>query len=91
MPYGDADDVGFFFQQLTRQYYFDGPFDGLYFRNDRFLDAVRLWSPCGTGSLLNINSEVRVSPIGSGASKPASMEMYNFLGGKIGIAWRKCT
>ncbi|KAK4164081.1 hypothetical protein QBC43DRAFT_370290 [Cladorrhinum sp. PSN259] len=77
--------------ELSRQYYFDGPFDGLYFRNDRFVGTARQWSPCGTGSSLNITSEVRVAPLGSGASKPASMEIFNPLGGKLGISWQQCS
>ncbi|KAK3990481.1 hypothetical protein QBC44DRAFT_358366 [Cladorrhinum sp. PSN332] len=69
--------------QLSRQYYFNGPFDGLYFRNDRFVGTSRQWSPCGSGTSLNISSEVRVAPLGLGANRPASMEIFNLLGGKI--------
>jgi len=77
---------------LTKQYYFDGPFDGLYYRNDRWVgDTGRLWSACGTGATLTINTEARVAPIGGGTSKPASIEVYNLLGERLGISWKKCT
>jgi len=76
--------------QLSKQYYFDGPFNGLYFRNDRFETGTRLWSPCGSGSIININTEVRVAPLSGGTSKPASMEGYHLLGDKIEVIWKKC-
>ncbi|KAK4206926.1 hypothetical protein QBC37DRAFT_434236 [Rhypophila decipiens] len=73
------------------QYYFDGPFDGIYYRNDRYIDSARTWSKCGSGAALIVNSEVRVAPIGNAvANKPASMEIYNFLGNQIGLQWKKC-
>ena len=77
-------------KEWSSQYYFDGPFDGLYFRNDRYVDSARSWSPCGSGAMLNINSEIRVGPKSSGTSKPASIEIHNLLGGKVGVNWRKC-
>ncbi|KAK1834907.1 hypothetical protein QBC39DRAFT_275905 [Podospora conica] len=77
--------------QLSKQYYFDGPFSGVYFRNDRFDTGARQWSPCGSGSMLNINTEVRVAPVsGMSSSKPASMEAYHLLGDKVEVIWRKC-
>ncbi|KAK4458649.1 hypothetical protein QBC42DRAFT_314005 [Cladorrhinum samala] len=76
--------------QQYKQYYFSGPFDGLYFRNDRFVGTARKWSPCGTGTSLNITSEVTVGPLGGGVNRPASMEIFNLLGGKLGISWQKC-
>lgn len=79
--------------QISKQYYFDGPYNGIYFRNDRWVgDTGRIWSACGSGAMLNINSEVRVAPqIAVGPSRNASMEIYNILGGKVGVTWRKCT
>ncbi|KAK0741403.1 hypothetical protein B0T18DRAFT_491784 [Schizothecium vesticola] len=77
--------------QLSKQYYFDGPFNGIYFRNDRFDTGTRLWSPCGSGAMLNINTEVRVAPkSGMTSSKPASMEGYHLLGDQIEVIWKKC-
>ncbi|KAK0708645.1 hypothetical protein B0H67DRAFT_457338, partial [Lasiosphaeris hirsuta] len=49
--------------QVFKAYYFDGPFDGLYYRNDRFSATDGLWSACGSGASLNINSEARVAPL----------------------------
>ncbi|KAK1749730.1 hypothetical protein QBC47DRAFT_365968 [Echria macrotheca] len=74
-----------------KQFYFDGPYNGLYFRNDRFDNTTTLWSPCGSEASLNFTSEARVAPLGSGNSRPASMEIFNPLDGKLEIAWRTCT
>lgn len=78
-------------KQLSKQYYFDGPFDGLYYRNDRWVGTTgRQWSPCGSGASLNLTSEVKVSPLGSGTTKFSEMEIMNLLGGRVGLDWKKC-
>ncbi|KAK3317903.1 hypothetical protein B0H66DRAFT_602512 [Apodospora peruviana] len=76
--------------EVAKQYYFVGPMDGFYYRNDRFVGTAMTYSPCGSGASLNLTSEVRVIPTGSGSSKPASMEIFNLLGGRLGISWKKC-
>jgi len=78
---------------LTSRYYFDGPFDGLYFRNDRYVGTARQWSACGSGATLQLSSEVRVGPnVATAVVKPKAsyMEIYNIYGGRLGIDWRKC-
>jgi hypothetical protein len=39
-----------------------GPFDDNYVKTDQFGVESTVWSPCGLEGLLNINSEVRLSP-----------------------------
>lgn len=81
----------FDYLQKSSQYYFDGPFDGLYFRNDRYTGTARTWSKCGTGAGLVINTEVRVAPIGNAViNKEVSMEAFIFHGNQLGLEWRKC-
>ncbi|KAK3897752.1 hypothetical protein C8A05DRAFT_19540 [Staphylotrichum tortipilum] len=46
-----------------------GPFDDNYLKTDQFGVESTVWSPCGVEGLLNINSEVRLSP--QDAVKPA--------------------
>ncbi|KAH6842288.1 hypothetical protein B0I37DRAFT_381588 [Chaetomium sp. MPI-CAGE-AT-0009] len=48
-----------------------GPYDDNYIKTDEFGTGSTVWSPCGVEGLLNINTEVRLSPIGS--VKPALM------------------
>jgi hypothetical protein len=40
--------------------------------------------------MLNVNSEVRVGPLGSGVSREGYMDMYNLLHDRIIVDWRKC-
>ena len=79
--------------QIFKQYYFDGPYNGIYYRNDRWVgDTGRVWSKCGSGAMLNINTEVRVGPqTATPPSRNASMEVFNLLGGTVKVTWRKCT
>ncbi|KAK4443135.1 hypothetical protein QBC34DRAFT_443640 [Podospora aff. communis PSN243] len=63
-----------------------GPYDGSYFRNDRFGETNSLWSPCGSEAMLNINSEVRLSPVGTGQT--AVIGVYTQE--KVDISWRTC-
>ncbi|KAK3942891.1 hypothetical protein QBC46DRAFT_423974 [Diplogelasinospora grovesii] len=39
-----------------------GPYDDNYIKTDQFGVTSTVWSPCGLEGLLNINSEVRLSP-----------------------------
>ena len=42
-----------------------GPYDDNYIKTDQFGVESTVWSPCGLEGLLNINSEVRLSPADS--------------------------
>lgn len=39
-----------------------GPYDDNYIKTDELNVQTTVWSPCGQEGLLNINSEVRLSP-----------------------------
>ncbi|KAK4450603.1 hypothetical protein QBC34DRAFT_461227 [Podospora aff. communis PSN243] len=77
---------------VSTQYYFDGPFDGHYFRNDRFLTTAtnKLWGPCGSSTSMVIDSEVRVTPLGSGTTREGHMDLYNLLNDRVIVDWRRC-
>ena len=45
-----------------------GLFDNNYLKEDTFGLETTVWSPCGSEGLLNINSEVRLTPFDSQAS-----------------------
>jgi hypothetical protein len=67
-----------------------GPFHGKYFKQDNVDLAV--WSPCGAGeALLNVNSEVSLSPFATSASGVlASTREGGRLVNNLYFAWRKC-
>ena len=63
-----------------------GPYDDNYIKTDEFGVESTVWSPCGLEGLLNINSEVRLTPMD--AVKPALLTVRT-LGG-ITVRWRRC-
>jgi hypothetical protein len=63
-----------------------GPYDDNYLKTDQFGVESTVWSPCGLEGLLNINSEVRLSPMD--AVKPALLTVRSLAG--IGLRWRRC-
>lgn len=42
-----------------------GPYDDNYLKTDEFGVETTVWSPCGQAGSLNINSEVRITPLDS--------------------------
>lgn len=56
-------------KQISSTLTIKGPFDDNYLKTDQFGVESTVWSPCGIEGLLNINSEVRLSP--PDATKPA--------------------
>ncbi|KAK0624132.1 hypothetical protein B0T14DRAFT_427077 [Immersiella caudata] len=64
----------------------EGPYDGSYFRNDRFGEKNSLWSPCGSEAMLNINTEVRLSPIGTDQTAVIGVNTQE----TVEISWRTC-
>lgn len=56
-------------KQISSTAIIRGPYDDNYIKTDQFGVESTVWSPCGQEGLLNINSEVRLSP--PDATKPA--------------------
>jgi hypothetical protein len=52
-------------RQASRSETFQGPIDKDYLKTDIFGVESTVWSACGAEDMLNINSAVQVSPLGS--------------------------
>lgn len=66
-----------------------GPFHGKYIKHDEVSESR--WSPCGSSSLFNINSEIALSPIGQSPSGTlvATRESARFTQ-VFYIKWKEC-
>ncbi|KAK3395177.1 hypothetical protein B0H63DRAFT_64804 [Podospora didyma] len=53
-------------RQVSSTMTIKGPYDDNYIKTDQFGTESTVWSPCGVEGLLNINSEVRITPFDSG-------------------------
>ncbi|KAF2033049.1 hypothetical protein EK21DRAFT_98605 [Setomelanomma holmii] len=67
----------------------DGPFHGKYYKQDNV--PIAQWSPCGGDALLNVNSEVALTPLATPANGilAATREGGRFLN-NFYFAWKKC-
>ncbi|KAK0744737.1 hypothetical protein B0T21DRAFT_447871 [Apiosordaria backusii] len=78
-------------KQITSTLTIKGPYDDNYLKTDTFGVESTVWSPCGLEGLLNINSEVRLSPMD--AVKPALLTVdstdLKFVQ-KHYLQWQKC-
>ncbi|TPX13747.1 uncharacterized protein E0L32_005950 [Thyridium curvatum] len=52
-------------KQISSTMTIKGPFDDNYLKSDSFGTESTVWSPCGQEGMLNINSEVRITPLDS--------------------------
>lgn len=66
-----------------------GPFTGKYVKKDDV--QVSVWSPCGQSTLLNVNAEVALTPLGSGASGQLAVnkETGRFAN-QLYLRWKQC-
>lgn len=72
--------------QISSTLTIKGPFDDNYIKTDQFGVESTVWSPCGLEGLLNINSEVRVSPL---SSQNRNLLTVRSLG-NITLQWKPC-
>ncbi len=63
-----------------------GPNDNIWHNQGQFDAASAVWSQCGTEGLLNINSEVRLPPVGTNTTALLSVEALQH----VGLMWRRC-
>ncbi|KAF2246866.1 hypothetical protein BU26DRAFT_567210 [Trematosphaeria pertusa] len=100
MGWGDLDDgvKGV----VKAQYYFsgqtqtasstmvlNGPFTGKYTKHDDV--PISVWSPCGGEGMLNVNSEVALTPMGgSGSGTLAAVKESGRFTNVLYIKWRQC-
>ena len=52
-------------RQVSSTLTLKGPYDDNYVKQDKFGVESTIWSPCGKEGMLNINSEIRVTPLDS--------------------------
>ena len=64
----------------------NGPYSDNYVKEDRFGVESTVWSPCGVEGMLNINSEVRITPL---SSKNVAL-MTVIAPGDVEIRWQAC-
>jgi hypothetical protein len=68
-----------------------GPYDDNYLKTDQFGVTSTVWSPCGLEGLLNINSEVRLSPSDSTKSGQLTVDSTDLRFKQIHyLQWQKC-
>jgi hypothetical protein len=82
-------------RQVSSTLTLKGPYDDNYVKQDKFGVESTIWSPCGKEGMLNINSEIRVTPLDS--SKAALMTVRDESNSTIWavwqsveIAWQEC-
>lgn len=75
--------------QVSSALQLQGPFTGRYTKHDDV--ALSIWSPCGSDSLFNVNSEVFLTTQNSGASGTlvATKESARFQQ-NLFLKWRQC-
>ncbi|KAK5655887.1 hypothetical protein OQA88_5426 [Cercophora sp. LCS_1] len=71
--------------QATSTVIIPGPYDGEFLKTDEF-SLGTIWSPCGNEGLLNINSEVRLTPTNS--TQPAVLSVTSLE--KVELSWQRC-
>ncbi|KAF1851354.1 uncharacterized protein K460DRAFT_412927 [Cucurbitaria berberidis CBS 394.84] len=75
--------------QSSTTFTIPGPFHGTYYKQDNV--ALSVWSPCGSDALLNVNSEVALTPFATPltGTLAATREGARFSS-TLNIQWRKC-
>jgi hypothetical protein len=68
-----------------------GPYDDNYIKTDQFGVQSLVWSPCGVEGLLNINSEVRLTPFSSNKPALLTVDSADLKFKQIHyLQWKKC-
>ncbi|KAK3317048.1 hypothetical protein B0H66DRAFT_562713 [Apodospora peruviana] len=79
-------------RQIASTMTIKGPYDDNYIKTDQFGVESTVWSPCGLEGLLNINSEVRLSPSDSSKSALLTVDSTDLKFSQVHyLQWAKCT
>lgn len=79
-------------KQITSTLTIKGPYDDNYLKTDQFGVESTVWSPCGVEGLLNINSEIRLSPADSSKNALLTVDSTDLKFTQIHyLQWQKCT
>ncbi|KAK4120175.1 hypothetical protein N657DRAFT_649229 [Parathielavia appendiculata] len=86
----------YYFSGDSKQYSsavtFHGPYDDNYLKTDQFNLESLVWSPCGAEGMLNINNEVRLTPLDSKRANLLTVDSTDLKFKQICyLQWRKCT
>lgn len=77
--------------QMSRTLTLKGPYDDNYLKTDQLGVTSLVWSPCGVEGLLNVNSEVRLNPLGSDQAALMTVDSTDFkFHQKHYLQWKKC-
>lgn len=77
--------------QIASTKVFYGPYDADYLKTDAFPVESTVWSPCGTEGMLNINSAIQLSPMGSNKPALLTSESTDLKFKQIQyLQWKKC-
>ncbi|PVH91678.1 hypothetical protein DM02DRAFT_331158 [Periconia macrospinosa] len=75
--------------QCSSSLQINGPYNGKYTKKDDV--SLSVWSPCSGQSLLNVNAEVALTPLGSSASGTiAAVKETGKFTNSIYIKWKQC-
>ncbi|KAK0615179.1 hypothetical protein B0T17DRAFT_592954 [Bombardia bombarda] len=78
-------------KQISSTLTLKGPYDDNYLKTDQFGIETTVWSPCGIEGLLNINSEVRLSPPDQTKSALLTVDSTDLkFVQKLFFNWEKC-
>jgi hypothetical protein len=76
---------------MSRTMSIKGPYDDNYIKTDKFGVESLVWSRCGVESMLNINSEVRLTPFGSKKDALLTVDSADLKFKQIHyLQWKKC-
>ncbi|KAM7192703.1 protein of unknown function (DUF4360) domain containing protein [Rhypophila sp. PSN 637] len=78
-------------KQISSTLVLKGPYDDNYLKTDQFGVESTVWSPCGVEGLLNINSEVRLSPADSTRNALLTVDSTDLKFTQVHyLQWQKC-
>lgn len=78
-------------KQVSSTLQLNGPFNDNYVKTDSFGVESTVWSPCGKEGMLNINSEVRITPIGTTHSALMTVDSQDLKFTQIHyLQWQSC-
>ncbi|KAH8171435.1 hypothetical protein LIA77_08202 [Sarocladium implicatum] len=74
-----------FSNQVSSTLTLNGPYDDNYLKTDQFGIETTVWSPCGQEGFLNVNSEVRLTPIDNKKTALLTVGFPKFSGPGMGV------
>ncbi|KAK9770895.1 hypothetical protein SCAR479_12455 [Seiridium cardinale] len=77
--------------QVSAQQTLKGDYDDNYLKTDEFGLESTVWSPCGEEGLLNVNSEVRVTPLNTNNTALLTVDSTDLKFTQIHyLQWQEC-